>query len=119
MISLNEILLITPELFIVGFSLIILLSDLIFGSKFRSSDIASLGILASLIITILLFSGVIKINDISKEINNEGELINFLVKDFKEDHKDINKYSSLIDKLSQKSRIEITRLYKNVKIKHD
>ena len=65
MISLNEILLITPELFIVGFSLIILLSDLIFGSKFRSSDIASLGILASLIITILLFSGVIKINDIS------------------------------------------------------
>ena len=65
MISLNEILLITPELFIVGFSLIILLSDLIFGSKFRSSDIASLGILASLIITILLFLGVIKINDIS------------------------------------------------------
>ena len=58
MISLNEILLITPELFIVGFSLI-LLSDLIFGSKFRSSDIASLGILASLIITILLFLGVI------------------------------------------------------------
>ena len=44
------------------------------------------------------------VNDISKEINNEGELINFLVKDFKEDHKDINKYSSLIDKLSQKNK---------------
>ena len=45
----------------------------------------------------------LEINDISKEINNEGELINFLVKDFREDHKDINKYSSLIDKLSQKT----------------
>ena len=65
MISLNEILLVTPELLIVGFSLIILLSDLIFGSKFRSSDIASIGILASLIVTILLFSGIIKVDNVT------------------------------------------------------
>ena len=65
MISLNEILLVTPELLIVGFSLIILLSDLIFGSKFRSSDIASVGILSSLIVTILLFSGIIKVDNVT------------------------------------------------------
>ena len=65
MISLNEILLVTPELLIVGFSLIILLTDLIFGSKFRSSDIASLGILASLIVTILLFSGIVKVDNVT------------------------------------------------------
>ena len=65
MISLNEILLVAPELLIVGFSLIILLSDLIFGSKFRSSDIASVGILSSLIVTILLFSGLIKVDNVT------------------------------------------------------
>ena len=65
MISFNEILLILPEMIVVGFALIILLSDLAFGSKFRSSDIASLGIISSLLISILLFYGVIKINDIS------------------------------------------------------
>ena len=65
MISLNEILLVTPELLIVGFSLIILLSDLIFGSIFRSSDIASVGILASLVVTILLFSGIIKVDNVT------------------------------------------------------
>ena len=49
---------------------------------------------------------ILEINDISKEINNEIDLKNFLVKDFKENHKNIHKYSSLLDKLSQKTLSE-------------
>ena len=65
MINLNEILIIIPEIIIVGFALIILISDLIFGNKFRSSDIASVGIIISLLTAFLIYFEIIKVENIS------------------------------------------------------
>ena len=63
MINFNEILYLSPEIIVGSFAFVIIIIDLILGKKIRSSDIASLGIVTSLILTILMYSNIIKFDD--------------------------------------------------------
>ena len=63
MINFNEILSLAPEIIVGSFAFVIIIIDLILGKKIRSSDIASLGIATSLILTILMYANIIKFED--------------------------------------------------------
>ena len=65
MINLAEILILLPEIIIIFFAFIIIIFDLIFGKKLRPSDIACFGMLFSLIVLLLMYIQILKINDVT------------------------------------------------------
>ena len=65
MINLSEILILLPEIIIVSFAFIIIISDLIFGKKIRPSDVACFGMLFSLVILTLIYLQILKVDNVT------------------------------------------------------